>query len=99
MSGYICSNCGNTQNNYGEENGGCAQTFWIICLVITLFISLFCAVGWIVVGFEILFIILTSSSKKINTCFKCNAKDCVIPLDTPRGKQIYNEFYKDNKNN
>ena len=89
---YICRNCGNIQYDYGPNKSGCACTFWVICLIITIFIGLFAAVAWIVVGFEILFMILTRP-RKINECFECKAKDCVVPLDTPAGKKIYTDFY------
>lgn len=87
---YICSNCGNLQNTIGE-NSGCAHDFWGITLFITIMIAIFIPVAWVVIGFEILFFILTGRSS--NCCNKCNAKDCVIPVNTPRGEKIHNEYY------
>lgn len=95
MAEYICRNCGFIQHKTGYSSG-CAFTFWTICLVFTVFIGLFAAVAWIVVLFEILFMILTRP-RKSNECFKCKANDCVVPIDTPAGKKIYTEFYGEYK--
>lgn len=88
---YICSNCGHLQNEIGES-GGCAHGFWGICIFITIIISLLYWVGFIVLAFEILFFILTGG--KSNCCYKCKAKDCVIPVNTPRGEKLFNEYYE-----
>lgn len=88
---YICSNCGYLQDEIGVS-GGCAHDFWGWCIIVTLLISLFYWVGFIVLAFEILFFILTSG--KSNCCKKCKAKDCVIPVNTPRGEKIFNEYYE-----
>lgn len=88
---YICSNCGHLQYEIGES-GGCAHTFWGWCIIVTLLISLFYWLGFIVLAFEILFFILTGG--KSNCCKKCKAKDCVIPVNTPRGKKLFDEYYE-----
>lgn len=88
---YICSNCGHLQTEIGNS-GGCAHDFWGICIFFTIFISLIYWVGFIVLAFEILFFILTSG--KSNCCYKCKAKDCVIPVNTPRGEKLFNEYYE-----
>lgn len=88
---YICSNCGYLQDEIGVS-GGCAHSFWGWCIIVTLLISLFYWLGFIVLAFEILFFILTGG--KSNCCKKCKAKDCVIPVNTPRGEKIFNEYYE-----
>lgn len=89
---YICSNCGYLQNEIGIS-GGCAHTFWSWCIIITLLLSLIYWVGFIVLAFEILFFILTGG--KSNCCHKCKAKDCVIPVNTPRGEKLFDEYYEE----
>lgn len=88
---YICSNCGNLQNVIGHS-GGCAGCFWLEALFITIVIAIFFPVAWIVIGFEILFLILTAG--KVNYCYKCKAKDCMMPTTTPKGEKLFNEYYE-----
>lgn len=95
MAKYICRNCGYIQHKTGYSSG-CAFSFWLVCFIFTIFIGLFAPVAWIVVLFEILFMILTRP-RKSNECFKCKAKDCIVPIDTPAGKKIYTEFYGEYK--
>ena len=92
MADYICRNCGHMQCSSGT-NGGCAYTFWFILLIITIFIGLFAPLAFIVVAFEVLFLILTSRNPDSNFCFKCKARGCVVPFNTPAGQQIYRTFY------
>lgn len=94
MADYICRNCGHMQCSSGT-NGGCAYTFWFILLIITIFIGLFFPVAFIVVAFEVLFLILTSRNPDSNFCFKCKARGCVVPFNTPAGQQLYKTFYPD----
>lgn len=91
MTKYICSNCGYLQDELCGT-GNDAQGFWVFSLIITFIIALFVPVAWIVVGFEILFCILTGG--KLNSCRKCKAKDCMLPIDTPKGEKLFNEFYE-----
>lgn len=93
MAKYICRNCGFMQYSYGTSNSGCALVFWIVCLILTILIGLFAPVAFIVVLFEILFIILVSKPNNTNICFECKAKDCIVPLDTPAGRKIYKDFF------
>lgn len=92
MADYICRNCGHMQCSSGT-NGGCAYTFWFILLIITIFIGLFAPIAFVVVAFEVLFLILTSRNPDSNFCFKCKARGCVVPFNTPAGQQIYRNFY------
>ena len=94
MAGYICRNCGHMQCSSGT-NGGCAYTFWFILLIVTIFIGLFAPIAFVVVAFEVLFLILTSRNPDSNFCFKCKARGCVVPFNTPAGQQIYRTFYPD----
>lgn len=91
---YICRNCGSMQYQIGRS-GGCAQTFWQWCLGITVVIGLFFPIAFIVVVFEVLFLILTSRNPDSNYCFLCKARNCVVALDSPAGQQIYKTFYPD----
>ena len=89
---YICRNCGGMQYQIGRS-GGCAQTFWQWCLGITVVIGLFFPIAFIVVAFEVLFLILTSRNPDSNYCFQCKARNCVVALDSPAGQQLYKTFY------
>lgn len=92
MADYICRNCGHMQCSSGT-NGGCAYTFWFILLIITIFIGLFAPIAFVVVAFEVLFLILTSRNPDSNYCFQCKARNCVVALDSPAGQQLYKTFY------
>lgn len=92
MADYICRNCGHMQCSSGT-NGGCAYTFWFLLLIVTIFIGLFAPIAFVVVAFEVLFLILTSRNPDSNFCFKCKARGCVVPFNTPAGQQIYKNFY------
>lgn len=92
MADYICRNCGHMQCSSGT-NGGCAYTFWFILLIITIFIGLFAPIAFVVVAFEVLFLILTSRNPDSNYCFQCKARNCVVALDSLAGQQLYKTFY------
>lgn len=89
---YICRNCGYIQYQEGQTRG-CAAVFWLLTLIITSIIGLFAPIAFVVVAFEILFLILTSRNPDSNYCFKCKARDCIVPMDTPAGEQLYKNFY------
>lgn len=93
---YICSNCGNIQDTL-KQKSGCAHAFWGYCIIITILISLFWWVGFVVLAFVILFFILTNG--KVNCCHRCNAACCVVPVNSPRGKKIFNEYYEYEEDN
>ena len=92
MAKYICRNCGNIQYQQGQ-NGGCAYTFWFLLLIFTIFIGLFAPIAFVVVAFEVLFLILTIRNPDSNYCFQCKARGCIVPMDTPAGEQLYKSFY------
>ena len=92
MAKYICRNCGNMQYSSGN-NGGCAPVFWRILLLITCLVGLFVPIAFVIVAFEILFLILTSRNPDSNFCFECRARGCVVPFNAPAGQQIYKNFY------
>ena len=89
---YICRNCGYIQYQEGQTRG-CTAVFWLLTLIITIVIGLVYPIAFVVVAFEILFLILTSRNPDSNYCFKCKARDCIVPMDTPAGEQLYKNFY------
>lgn len=90
MAKYICSNCGEVLSGNGQ-GAGCGSVFWSICLIFTILISVFVPVLWIVVLFEILFIILCSNSSD-TICKCCKAKNTVIPINSTKGLKLYEEY-------
>ena len=91
MAGYICRNCGHIQDCLGETNNA-AASLWAFCIGITLFISLFVYVAWVVLGFEILFFILTKNNMKKNCCLECRTSGTMLPIQTVAGEEVYQTF-------
>lgn len=93
MVKYICRNCGNIQYQQGQ-NSGCAVSFWFLGFVISFIIALCGAFVFYFISIVILlYLIVLFISQKSNYCFQCQAKDCIVPMDTPAGEQLYKSFY------
>lgn len=50
---------------------------------------------WFAVAFEILFLIIANSAPKKNYCYYCKASNCIVPLNSPAGETVYQDFYKE----
>ena len=92
MKQLICGNCGYLTNKNGAEEIG--STVYVIIKTIILvaaFIGLLFLgpVGWIL-AIALLFIPI--SKKKTNQCPKCKGENCLIPIDTPKGQELYNKY-------
>lgn len=93
MARYICRNCGNIQYQRGQ-NSGCAASFWFLGFAISFIIALCGAFVFYFISIVILlYLIVLFISQKSNYCFQCQAKDCIVPMDTPAGEQLYKSFY------
>lgn len=95
MSKYICGNCGNLTEINGII-GDIGSNIWVIIKTIVLvavFIGLLFVpvVGWII-DIALLFVPLTN--KKKNYCPKCKTENCLIPVDSPKGKDLFNKYYQ-----
>lgn len=88
---YICKNCGHIQDCLGETNSTAAG-LWTFCIFITLFISLLVPVAWVVLGFEVLFLILAKNNMKKNCCLECRATGTMLPIKTVAGEEVYQAF-------
>lgn len=84
---YICSNCGKTTNEDSlKKSNGLGCFLWVIG-----FIALF--VTWPVAIIVLLFAIVVSlNAKPNNICPNCNATNCVIPINSPKGEELYEKY-------
>ena len=103
---YICSNCGYTNKDtfIYEDMFSVIKFFFnsfgtIIKTIgfITIFCMLLCfpPLGWIL-AVAMLFIPI-NKVRNNNYCPGCNAENCLVPLNTPKGKKLYNEYYRENE--
>ena len=88
---YICKNCGHIQDTLGETSSAAAAG-WGICIFFTLLISVVAPVAWVVLGFEILFFILSQNNMKKNCCLSCKAAGSMLPIKSVAGEEVYQEF-------
>ena len=102
MAKYICQVCG--YSNYDDDldlldeviGGIGSGTFTIFKTIIFIviwvglwFIPIF---GWIL-ALAMLFIPI--SSKKNEKCPKCHNSNCLVPLDSPKGKELFKNYYSE----
>lgn len=104
LKNFICSNCGYSDYKTSIDEvvsntiSGAAKTVFdsvrIIIWLILFIVCLLCGpVGWFFAFFLLLYPILSSLKKKTNICPKCGADNCLIPLNTPKGKKLFKEYY------
>lgn len=80
---YICSNCGETCRTPYEEDTSC-----IGCLMWIVFIFISMGIGLII------FIIYKLCHSPKPYCPSCKALNTLVPLDSPRGQKLLNEYYE-----
>lgn len=99
---YICSNCGYTnKDKFIYEDIFSVIKFFFNSLSMIIrsiaFIIIFCmllcipVIGWIL-ALGMLFIPI-NKVRNNNCCPGCNAENCLVSLNTPKGKKLYNEYY------
>lgn len=73
---------------------GLSGIIWLISLIICLCLP---PIGWIFVIPLLFYPILSSNKNKSNNntniCPECGAANCLVPLNSPRGKKLYKEYY------
>ncbi|MBR4652206.1 MAG: hypothetical protein IKO72_02490 [Kiritimatiellae bacterium] len=87
---YICTKCGATMWAPTKISGmGC----WVTILLLIAFVATVVTFLW-VVSFLILVLdaIIYYCTLKKNCCPKCKGAECVIPLDTPMGRRLLQDF-------
>jgi ribosomal protein S27AE len=104
LKNFICSNCGYSDYKTSIDEvvsnvvGGVTKSVFgsvQIIIWLILFIACLCfpPVGWFFAFFLLLYPILSSLKNKSNVCPKCGADNCLIPLNTPKGKKLFKEYY------
>lgn len=80
MAQEICSNCGSLNSKGTQKEGGRS-------IIIFLLLLLCCIIpGLLYWGFK-------SKTKRTIVCRKCGAVNSLMQVDTPRGQQLFKEFY------
>ena len=90
---YICKNCGKfiTEDEYKKDQDttstalGCGCLIWLIILL--------CCVSIILLPIAIILILKEFNKTPDSTCPYCNAKDSLIPENTPMAQKIISESY------
>ena len=96
MTKYICSNCGSVTEKTPLNFLG--EGIWSILKVILFligFIILLCipVFGWIL---AIILLFIPISKKQNYRCEKCQSENCLIPVSSPKGKELYKKYNEDN---
>lgn len=102
MSKFICSNCGYTNKDDDmsevKETMGClGASIWTVIKVIIFWIGFIALlfipiIGWIL---AIILLFIPISSKKKIQCPHCKMENCIIPIDSPKGKELLEKYYKE----
>lgn len=96
MAIYICSNCGSLTEKVpldflGEGIWSIVKTiFFLIGFVVLCCIPVF---GWVL---AIILLFIPISQKKKSKCSKCQCENCLIPTSSPKGKELYKQYYENN---
>lgn len=88
---YICANCGGQfkkPDTKGENFFGC---MWFINFLVFIVVGCFFNV---IIGISILiiYILIGSLNKQKKICPYCKNENCFIPIDTPKGQELYKKF-------
>lgn len=91
-SKYICSNCGKYCNTFYKRNSILRDLMWLIFIFVSMGLAL------------IFYIIFKLNNRVENCCPFCKAENTLVPIDSPKGKQIVeslnlntlDKFYADN---
>lgn len=81
-TGFICRECGTINRSAGtEEEGGRSVVVFILLLCLAIIPGL-------------LYWGIKSKAKKHRVCSGCGAKDSLVPLESPVGNKLWNEWHK-----
>ncbi len=86
---YICTKCGSLLNYQGSTPVGCLEIFIQGLVILFIIVCLVINSVW-VKGFGAILLIswLFNFLIEKNHCSVCKCNNCVIPIDSPRGKEI-----------
>lgn len=79
-SKYICSNCGKYCNTFYKRNSILRDLLWLIFIFVSMGLAL------------IFYIIFKLNNRVENCCPFCKAENTLVPVDSPKGKQIIESF-------
>lgn len=77
---YICSNCGKCCDTFYKKGIVLSDLLWLIIIFSSLGLAL------------ILYIIYRFNNREKNCCPFCKAENVLVPIDSPRGKQLSESF-------
>ena len=90
MAEFICEQCGSVTTNNKTVVGKGINNIAKTILYIVIFIILLCIpiIGWIL---AIILLFNPINGKKI--CPQCKNENCLIPVETPKGKELYKKYH------
>ena len=92
----ICKNCGFIGKEKKKVRGTLSMelSLWVLGLILLIFPPL----GILVLIFALFYSLYRLASPKLVICPSCKAENCMIPIDSPIGQKLFQEF-KNTKNN
>lgn len=92
MTEFICEQCGSiTSNNETPVRKGVTNVIKTIVYLIG-FVILLCIpiIGWIL---AIILLLKPINGKDKKICPQCKNENCLIPIETPKGKELYKKYH------
>lgn len=96
---FICTHCGTTTRklNVVKENYyGCFLQLLVAVVIFVTFIAGFFTYGltWII---AVIFLIweqsMLAKKREFTVCPNCKTENCMVPISSPKGKQLVNQYY------
>lgn len=90
---YVCKNCGKiiTEKEYKKEQNLREQAHGCGCFLIGIIIL--CFVSVVLIPIAIILLVIAYNKEPKNECPYCNAKDSLIPDNTPIAQKLIAENY------
>lgn len=95
MQDFVCKNCGNiiTTSEFEKQEKLRKQKQESGCIV--WFLVIICFVSMILIPIAIILLIMMNKKEPKNVCPFCNAKDSLIPSDSPIAKKMLKDNYSE----
>ena len=96
MEKLICEKCG-ALSEKNETLSRSGLIIWnviktVVFLIIFIGLWFIPVVGWIL-AIALLFVPINQKNK--NKCTKCQNENCIIPVDSPKGQELYKKYYNE----
>lgn len=87
---YICTKCGNLQNKIGVLTDNKALSVLSFLIIVGMLADKNIWIHYI--GLIFLLFVLIGCAVNKNYCYTCRCNNCIVPIDSPIGKNIYEKY-------